>query len=155
MRVKAALILGISLFGPAAQADWQYVKWGMTISQLVTASNGDLSPTAGDGGKRIMCIFSDQKELAWAPDRKIGPYTFDVIVCGNGGAATSVSLRGKSGNYNPLRTELLAKYGKPIQDEPGDMAITTWRDEKGKNLVRLRRVLDGGSIEYRSLSGNL
>lgn len=149
MIVVAALVFQ----GSVAKADWQYVRWGMTTAQVVAASKGELQPSSGDGGKRIMCIFNDQQEMAFAPGKKVGTFTFDLIVCGKSGKVASVSLRGSpQGTYNGLRSELLAKYGRPIEDGRGDMAITSWQDTKSRNLVRLNRFMEGGSIEYRAIS---
>jgi hypothetical protein len=148
----------VGLFVSGAHADWNYVKWGMTAEQAISASKGEARASGGDGGKKIVCIFDDQKPLAFIPEKKIGAFTFDVIICGDARRrVTSVALRPvpDQGNYNALRAELLGRYGKPIQDGGGDMAITVWRDTKSQNLVRLSRVINGGSIEYRAIASGL
>ena len=43
-RLTATALAG-ALTASAAQADWQYTRWGMTKDQVMLASNGALSPT--------------------------------------------------------------------------------------------------------------
>lgn len=153
--LRTALVMGFFLTATAANADWQYVKWGMSGAQVVAASKGELRPSSGDGGKRIMCLFNDLEEMAFAPNKQVGPYTFDMIVCGKDGKVSSVSLRSgsQSNSFNSLHTELLAKYGKPIEERGrGDMTVTSWQDTKSRNMVRLSRFMETGSVEYRTIT---
>jgi len=140
--------------GPAA-ADWNYVKWGMTPSQAIGASKGEASATKADG-KNIACAFTDQTVVARVPTKKIGNSNYEVTICASAGVVSSVVLRPQpaDGSFNILRTALLGRYGKPIEEGRGDISTIRWRDEKGRNLVRLVRVIDTASIEYRSLGSS-
>jgi hypothetical protein len=151
MRIAAA-VAALALTSCQALADWNYVQWGMKPSQAIAASGGEAVAAKADG-KNIACAFTDQTVVARVPTKKIGSSNYEVTICAAGGGISSVVLRPQpaDGSFNTLRTTLLGRYGKPIEEGRGDISVTTWRDEKGKNLVRLVRVIDTASIEYRSL----
>ena len=148
-----ALAIVFALFSTApATADWQYVKWGATPAQAIAALKGEARAATADG-KNIACAFTDQIVVARVPTKKIGDANYEVTICASGGKVSSVVLRPQpsSGTFNTLKAALLGRYGSPIQEGRGDISTTTWRDEKGKNLVRLVRVIDTGAVEYRTL----
>lgn len=142
--------------GAPASADWQYAKWGMTAAEVIAASNGEARRLPA--GKEIVCAFNDQKPIAYIPAKKIDQWTFEVVFCAaGGGKLSSVALEPKPAEdtYNSLRASLLGRYGRPIQDGQGDIAVTAWNDTKGGNLVRLARVISLGRIEYRAIAKGL
>ncbi len=141
------------IIGPAA-ADWRYAKWGMTVEQLIRASGGEAKPLGAATNE--VCAFNDQTPVAIAKNVKIDEFTFNVVFCIGGQVTlTSVALESTANNYNSVRAALLAKYGRPVSDERGDIVVTVWNDVKSGNLVRLIRVLDNARIEYRRISRGL
>lgn len=143
----------LSATAAPATADWQYVKWGMSTDQAIQASKGEAKATSGGG--EVVCAFTDQKPVAYVPRKEIGSIPMIVVICaGQNGKVNSVTLRPitASASYNPLRTALTGTYGTPtLQEGRGDSTTTTWRDEKGKNLIRLNKVIDMGAVEYRAI----
>lgn len=152
MNVIVIAFFAVIASSTVARADWQYVKWGSTPIQAIAASKGEAKAAIEDG-KNVACAFTDQAVVARIPNKKIGDSDYEVTICASGGKVTSVVLRPQPshGTFNTLRTALLGRYGQPIQEGRGDISTTTWRDEKGKNFVRLVRVIDIGAVEYRTL----
>jgi hypothetical protein len=75
--IAGALVISTS----SAQADWRYVKWGMTKQAAIAASKGE---ARAEQGADIVCAFNTQKLFATIPQKSIGGFNFQVTLCTEG-----------------------------------------------------------------------
>jgi hypothetical protein len=136
------------------QADWQYVKWGTTVDQVITASKGEARVITS---KLPWAPTDCTKQIAHMTSKQIDTFTVDIVVCADvNGRVNSVVLRpiSQKGSYGQLRSALLARYGRPVEDKTDriswfmSLSLTSWRDEAGGNFVELSNFLEttGGKI---------
>jgi hypothetical protein len=116
MRVIPAAIAAIALLIPAARADWEYTKWGMTPEQVAAASKGEVKVVP------VPQRYKDEDnhwEIAAQGTHIDGALRLDV-----GFAFDTQSGRLKCVLYNalgdqatPLKDVLVKRYGPPQSDE--------------------------------------
>jgi hypothetical protein len=165
-----AIALGLVCFAAsAAQADWQYTKWGMTPAEVASAANHqtrkstDLHPDSDGNITRLVAPYKTRKSTMEA---QFGFDAADKL------ASVTLVLNDKSAsmdmvmdmgadmmklNQQPchdLRVNLGMLYG-PRQGGGAAHAlysIETWRDAKNKNDVKFT-VLDGAGcyVQYSAI----
>lgn len=153
MRSGFAAVLvatGIGLFAPAARADWQYTKWGMTEAEVVSASAGraqTVDPQDVRGG-----LIGTVNRLS-AP-YAAGKYQFRAIFAFDQTSGRLAVVRLKV--LNPadgygVRAELMGRYGQPVRVTRGTYATTEWLTDS--EIVTFIDVAGGAfSVEYRPRS---
>jgi hypothetical protein len=141
VRTTAAL-MAVLLTASAAQADWQFTKWGMSEAELTAISeniepttpaerSGMSNPYVGTALYRSGYTAMDVKFTAY--------YIFDA------GKLAAVSLKPVDlENWPKVNIALDQIYGPPVEDKSkresgGTMFCSTvdkkWRDEREKNIV--------------------
>lgn len=126
------LLAGLAMTS-TAWADWQYTKWGMTVSDVAAASGGKATPYTNEGKNAGGAIVKLQAPyvtesfafqaffLFGAPAGKLARVSLDLV---------DVTMCPKL--YEPL----FAKYGLP--DQPyKEVEVYRWRDEMNNNVVSL------------------
>jgi hypothetical protein len=112
-------------------ANWQFTTWGMTPSQIVTASHGaavsvDPSTQSSIDGDRILLQMP----------YNTGAFDFTAnFAFDNSSQLDRVHLVLQSGSATDLRAALVKKYGKPQHEDPdyeafGGRIIWTTQDEQ-------------------------
>jgi hypothetical protein len=132
----------------AAQADWQYTKWGMTKDQVIAASKGEArSLRPGDD---FVCAYTGQNVMAIVPAKQIAGERFNVSFCTTGnGRLTNVALRSSAANFATMKRALISQYGAPLSDSRSG---TIWNDKKTGNTITLADVAGVAvSIEYKPI----
>jgi hypothetical protein len=138
MRSILATILVVVMLAPAARADWEYTKWGMTPEQVVKASGGHVKLLQG----------AEQRTVA--PDMRHGAegtysdgavslqvrFTFDPR---NGNGLNCVFYAVTDDKQSPALKDLMIKrYGPPSKE--GGVAVLgmtdlTWEKPDDINLT--------------------
>ncbi len=147
MRRAVTLVLATMIATSAANADWQYVKWGSTKKAAIAASKGEAH---AEQGAEIVCAFNTQTPFATIPRKSIGGFDFQVTLCTDGSdKVTSVALSPARGTNLPtLRNSLVSQYGQPAIVD----GTLIWNDKKSGNTVSYYDVGGVvGRIEYKKL----
>jgi hypothetical protein len=145
----ATASMALALSAVPAQADWNYVKWGMTKKAAVEASKGEAHV---ESGPNIVCAFNTQVPFATIPRKAVGGFTFQVTLCTEGSdKVTTVALSPSEGTSLPtLRSALVSQYGQPTVVNGTDI----WNDRKTGNTISYIEI--GGvvaRIEYKKMGG--
>lgn len=126
-RLIAALAV---LWSGAAQADWQYTRWGMSPAEVVESSKGAVR-------------WSNWNERNIDGIEVVGRYSteaFDFTVTFDFKLKRLVSVRLDPTNpaqNDAIRSAIMARYGNSLFREGTQFVSTfTWRDGEGGNLVK-------------------
>jgi hypothetical protein len=119
MRSLCALLFVI-LFAPAAQADWQNTRWGMSEAQVARLPGLALTDARHQTGLAVQGLVP-----RFTFPYRAGALTFSgaMFFGGPSGGLSMVSLR--LDNYSEwpaLVAALTQRYGQPARDEPMSMA---------------------------------
>ena len=119
-----------------AQAHWQYAKWGMTPAQVVSSSGGNAKPAGDD--RSTQGDATREVEAAYLT----GDRAFRTSFWFAANVLTKVTLS-PTGEWRclDLRRDLLAKYGEPVERDPGSVERLMWADKLSNNRVVI--ILDG------------
>lgn len=119
-----------------AHAQWQWAKWGMTPTQVITASKGQAQMAAGDKSAQGDTT-RDVTSRYSAGDR-----TFDVSFWFDADGLQSVTLS-PTGEHRclSLRRDLLARYGEPVERSVRSVERLMWADRPSGNRVVI--IIDG------------
>lgn len=121
------------------QAHWQYAKWGMTSAQVIEASGGKAKATPGDKSAQGDTTREVEADYS-AGDRALrASFWFDA----SGLQKVTLSPTGEPGCLD-LRRDLLAKYGSPVERNPGLVERLMWADKLSNNRIVI--ILDGDSF---------
>lgn len=148
--MRAVLGMVVALWSTSALADWQYTRWGMTIDEVIVASEGQAEPY--ENGKKN--TETSAVELT-APYQGAGLkfftyFSFDTK--SNGLVYVSLELADPSLCYE-LIGKLQSTYGtgtRPV--ETGLMDIYKWMDPKRGNIVSLTRFATSSSRDLPSVT---
>lgn len=126
-----ALFLVIAFVQPAV-ADWQYLRWGMTVDQALKASKGRLKSCDRQ------CYKQDfgENEARLSGDYSAGSFQFTVHALFNREtsklSAVTLNLQDTEKGY-ALVKELRSKYGETVRPvKPGLLEAYVWRDAKNE-----------------------
>jgi hypothetical protein len=125
----------------AAQADWQYTKWGMTAEQALRAAGGQLrTPTIQERGARA--AGDRQPELVG--QHATSSFRFTVALFFGATPRSGLDLvvlmsedrsRKQTG---AIIESLRGLYGEPVQASVTRLAKTyRWRDERANNSIEV------------------
>lgn len=130
-------MLAVGLLGTApAHADWQYTRWGMTSSEVISASNGGVIPAANpdkyEGGKLLHLLdgtyraagFDFDAKFIFNPQRKLVQVKLEMPISD---AYACSSLWGTMANT----------YGPPKVSRMTLGKIAKWWDQGNGNVVAL------------------
>ena len=142
------LVVELSFSGPA-RADWEYARWGMSVSEVIAASRGRaMKTTPLEQGPSLI---STGYFLARAQHAAAGTQ-FEVKFYFKDGKLSAVATSPEHASIVPkLKQELLKEFGEPRtkaskQYGMGMAEEAVWSDSKHGNTV-LFRVVDFGTDE--------
>ena len=143
-------LFAVSVSATAANADWQYTKWGMTQSQVIAASKNEAQRV--EPSSKYVCN-GGHIPFASVEKKTIGQFTFNVTFCSDkpGGSLKSVRL-GYHENVPVLKRALLSQYGTPVSDKGNG---TIWSDQKSGNSIDLYDFGAGAILTYSSNKSGL
>lgn len=131
----------------AAQAHWQYTRWGMTEAQVLTASKGQAVrqtaryPRAGEPPEEIVGKYAT------------GGRAFNVRFTFDSGGLAAVSLTTES--CGGLDTDLRSTYGRPINETGRTFPTIVWDDRRNSNRVTyIGGLLGSCQITYEAFTAN-
>ena len=118
-----------------ANADWQYTKWQMTPTEVITASGGKV-------------VSTDEQRSRKGPNKGLlkgnyasGQFQFKVVFYFNENtnllSVIQLTLLDPTLGYT-LEQSLVAKYGKPLESfamSPG--RIIRWQDQSNNNRIEV------------------
>ena len=115
MRFPAmSIILGmcVVLIPNAGVADWQYTKWGMTVDEVIIASDGKAKEYVDSGRDS-----DTARTLATAP-YVAGDFLFEANFMFDRKTQNlrHVKLTLRKGNGHSLYAALVNRYGKPVSE---------------------------------------
>ncbi len=116
----------------SAQAHWQFTKWQMTPTEVITASKGTARPGGGDasaqedGFRHVIGNYA------------AGSFIFEVSYWFDSTGLTKVTMsQNDDAKCLDLQRELTTKYGKPLEYEGGSVERRVWADKPNGNRVVL------------------
>ena len=170
MKMKlAGIALALACCGAsAAQADWQYAKWGMTPQQVVSASknltreSSDLRPDSDGNITKLVAPyqngkFSFEAQFGFDAADRLSSVTL-VLNDKSAGMAmdmgADMNMNMDQGGCHDLLASVKTTYGPPQAGRSAHMQyiIETWQDRKNKNTVTYT-VLDrvGCYVQYSAI----
>ncbi|SFR81524.1 hypothetical protein [Sphingomonas jatrophae] len=115
-----------------AQAHWQFTKWGMTPTQVITVSNGMARKGEGDASAQ----GDATREVVG--DYAAGSFKFAVSYWFDGTGLTRVTMsQHDDAACRELQRDLTAKYDEPVEYEGGSVQRRMWADKPSGNRVVL------------------
>lgn len=138
--MRNLIVAGVALLATTpAQAHWQYAKWGMTPAQVIAAGSGKAKAAAGDRSAQGDTTREVEADYS-AGDRAFrASFWFDT----SGLQKVTLSPTGERRCLD-LRRDLLAKYGEPVERDPGSVERLMWADKPSNNRIVI--ILDGDSF---------
>ena len=129
-----AVSISYIIFSNVVFADWQYTKWGMTVEEVIIASNGSAIKSA-DTGRDVI----GAKSLAIA-QYFAGEFVFEAnfLFDRKTQKLRYVMLSLEKGNPNLLYEALVNRYGKPVETRASDdtnIKSARWLDRENNNNV--------------------
>jgi hypothetical protein len=125
---KVVVVTVAASYSNGAEADWQYTRWGMTLDEVLKASNGRMQRCSP-----LACKGKESENLtpgAFGPYES-GPYKFQAFLSFNsaGGLAfVNLELLDATSEHSAsLVGELHSKYGKPDSSSKGLLSYWIWR----------------------------
>jgi hypothetical protein len=160
MMIRAAAISATFLImTAAAQADWQFAKWGMSLDQLIAASKGNVVKTTPEEARKQEMGGGLGPAVAKS-DYASNEINFSAYYYVTQGKLAAVRLLPVSVSDGPRVADQLRKtHGKPVEnkDQIGACGYKklTWRDNAGKNLVTYIQVdcadSNSAAVQYEPL----
>lgn len=136
---KSITVVVVVLAAVPASAHWQYARWGMTPVQVVAASGGKAQAASGDKSAQ----GDVNRDAAGA--YSVGGRSFRTSFWFDASGLEKVTL---SPDGEPrcldLRRDLLAKYGEPVERNPGSVERLMWADKAAGNRIVI--ITDGDSF---------
>ncbi|HEX4078242.1 MAG TPA: hypothetical protein VHX61_05135 [Rhizomicrobium sp.] len=140
-----------------ALADWQYAHWGMTPSQVATASSGAAAESAGQPGDQL-----DGYVIGDIGRYSSGEYHFRSIYYFDKRGLAMIELTLNGAGYDEciaVQLDLEGRYGRPYDRDGTSVTYgATWQDAKANNFVSIETIGRGESatcsIRYRPLKTN-
>lgn len=133
--MRKKLLLAIALVGmsSAARADWQYTRWGMSLTQVIAASHGQVHEVPETDSGMLGRLLARGTYRA-------GGLTFNSTFFFDDSGLSRVHLSVTGVDCKSILTDLIKKYGMPSVNRIGE---PTWRDGDNANVVHLT---DAGSV---------
>ena len=119
-------------YSAEALADWQYTKWGMTLEEVIAASDGKARKFA-DAGQD-----TDTERLKAIAPYSTGDFAFEAgfNFSRKDGRLRSVRLKLVEGDGLRLYAALVNRYGKPVSESKSSvMQHARWLDKANNNTV--------------------
>lgn len=137
IRRIACAMLALSCIVSPALADWQYTKWGMTVGDVLSASNGQMKPCTPKACEGPSGGALDPK--AFGP-YSAGEFNFTAFAMfDDRGALAKVYLRlDDPSKYLRLQHALAVKYGAPTREDAGFLKIIYWQPDNDR--IEMRRI---------------
>jgi hypothetical protein len=137
--IVIALLCTLSFHG-AAQADWGFTRWGMTLRDIRQAAPIKVSVTRHDERilKRISresSILAYAKEFDWHGQRLEVRFGFDAHARLN-----AVFLVTRGDHFTPLEDALTRALGIPRSRTEIPLPCRVWFDAERGDFIRLRRI---------------
>lgn len=148
-----SIILGMCVFliSNAGLADWQYTKWGMTVDEVIIASDGKAKEFVDSGRDS-----DTARTLATAP-YIAGDFLFEAnfMFDRKTQQLRHVKLTLKKGNGRSLYAALVNRYGKPVSEhETAVLPSARWLDQENNNSVNWLMIGESHtSIDYSAMIG--
>lgn len=143
--ISTAAAVALLVSASPALAGWEYAKWGMTPKQLVAASKGKARLGHGEAGDRV-----EREEVGALGSYESPDGQFSSIFYFRDNKLNQINLKmtgdDRDARCARLFTDLTAKYGEP--DPSSITGVTSWKDYKGQNIVRLIHLGDMCNIHY-------
>jgi hypothetical protein len=106
-----------SMVNLPAQAEWQYTRWGMTVDEVMAASEGAAIPINPD--EQILLEDDTQQTLLKSQWSKEG-YTFDVFFnFSDSDSKLSEVILKSTGNNEDLGLAMIEEFGLPSKAQGG------------------------------------
>ena len=156
MKMKLlGIVLALACCGArAAEADWEYTKWGMSPQQVLNASKNptresfDLHPDSDGNVTKLVTPYRSGKflfeaQFGFDTGDRLSSVTL-VLNDKSAGMDMGADTNMKQGPCYDLLVSVKSAYGPPQGGGSAHMQYTieTWQDQKNKNNVKYT-VLDG------------
>ena len=142
-----SLVLGLSF---EASADWQYTKWGMTVDEVIAASNGKARKFTDPAQN------TDMETLQAVAPYVAGDFVFEAgFNFSKDSRLRTVRLKLIEGDGRRLSAALLNRYGKPLSESATSVTEhARWLDKKSNNTVVWFMIgAEYFTVEYSPLIG--
>jgi len=158
----------VSCGASAAQADWEYTKWGMTPGQVVSAAknltrrSSDLRPDSDGNVTKLTAPyrsgkFSLEAQFGFDAADRLSSVTLvlkDKFAGMDMSMGADMNMTMDQGGCHDLLARVKTMYGPPQAGRSAHMQyiIETWQDRKNKNTVTYT-VLDrvGCYVQYSAI----
>jgi hypothetical protein len=142
---SAVLLAGV---GPA-NAWWQYAEWGLSETQLMTASSGQAVPCRQDAPVCATTPNGQQPKLFVESTQMLGmpasvSFSFDAA-----GKLTETVVRFSNADFALITNLLQGIHGQAVEDRPGTPPVRVWRDQRRGSTISATPIGAGTQMDYR------
>lgn len=131
-------ILAFFALSSSAYADWGFTKWGMTLEQVVQASEGRVTryPSSQVDGEST---FVGLTTLARLNGYSVAGFNFPKVNFSFDGSKRLASVELSTGNnqFSALNRALRSNFGVPVSEKGGMLPTAIWNDRSKGNSIRL------------------
>jgi hypothetical protein len=143
-----AAAFALLLAGPA-NAWWSYAQWGLSESELMTASSGQAVPCRQDAPVCATTPNGQQPRLFIASTQMLGmpasvSFSFDAA-----GKLTETVVRFSNADFALISNLLQGIHGQPVEDRPGTPPIRVYRDQRRGSTITATPIGAGTQMDYR------
>ena len=143
MKLAFVVALGVAMLPTAASADWQFTRWGMTPTQVITAARST--------GPVVAAPPNEKGEVDYVGSYRSGEHAFKATYYFTNGKLSTVHLETTNG-CGDMAIEMHGVYGKSVSESNvGIGHITRWIDRKKSNNVQLLNFGDSCTLIYSKL----
>ena len=143
-----AAAFAMLLAGPA-NAWWSYAEWGLSQSQILSASSGRAVPCregipvcarTSDGGQPS--LFVEAVEMVRMPASV--SFVFDA-----GGKLSRTVVLFPNSDFGLISNPLTGIHGEAVDERPGPPPVKTWQDKKRGSTISATPTGAGSRVLYQ------
>ena len=148
-RLLASVVLAMIVGIAPANAWWSYAEWGLTESQILSASSGRAVPChegapvcahTSDGGQPS--LFVESVEMVGMPASV--SFVFDAE-----GKLSRTIVLFPNADFGLITNLLQGIHGQAIDDRPGPPPVKVWQDKKRGSTISAAPAGAGSRLLYQ------
>lgn len=148
-RIMAAAVLVMLAGAAPANAWWSYAEWGLSETQIRTASSGQAVPCRQDAPVCAPTPNGNQPRLFIESTQMLGmpaavSFSFDAA-----GKLIETVVRFTNADFALVSNLLRGIHGEPVEDRPGTPPVRIFRDQRRGSTISATPIGAGTQMDYR------
>jgi hypothetical protein len=151
-RLVAFIVLATFAGIAPAGAWWRYAEWGLSESQLMTASSGQAVPCRPDVAVCARTANGAQPSLFVESVQMVGMPASVSFAFDAGGLLNQTIVLFANADFALIANLLQGIHGQPVEDRPGDPPVRVWRDDRRGSAITAVPSPAGVRLSYRPVN---